>query len=121
VGEFVSQELPTTRTAGAVRTLTEKDVLTYGEGTGVQRSVECVGLGVGVHLDAAEVSAEGRLHPGAHPTIQRPPAAAGPQDGLFYIRSNYHFPVRLSDQGQDPLHVSVPVLPLRLEQGLHGL
>jgi len=101
-----------------VRPLSEEDVPPRRERSGVQRLVEGVGMGIGVHPDTAKVGAKGWLHLSAHAAVQRLPAAARPLDGLFHFRGNPRFAVSLSSQGQHPLHVAVPVVPLQSEQGL---
>lgn len=121
VGQLVGQQFPATRSAGVVRPLTEKDVLADREGLGVQPPVEHIGLGVGVHPDAAEVGTKGWLHSGAHSPVQRLPPATHSLDGLFHIWRDFRIPFTLPGQGQHPLHVAVPILPLQLEQGMHAV
>jgi hypothetical protein len=120
MGQFVGQELLAGRAAGTVCSLPEKDVLTGGKGAGVQCTVECVGLCVGVHPHTAEIGAKGRLHLGPYPTVQCLPAAACPLNGRFYGGGDFPI-VCFPGHGQDPSHVAVAVAPLQFEQRMLSL
>ena len=82
--------------------------------------VERVGLGIGVNPYATEVGTESRFHLGTYAAIQRLPAAAGALYGLLHILGSFSLALTLPGQGQDPLHIAIPVLLLQLEYGMLG-
>ena len=62
---------------------------------GVERMVECVGLGVGVDANIAEIGAEGGFHLCPHRAVQRMPTTALVMNRLLYLRGHLGFAVGL--------------------------
>jgi hypothetical protein len=114
VSQLVCQELLSAGTAGLVGSLTEEDVPARGECHGVDRAIQPVCLGIGMHSDSAKVRTERGFHDGARHTVERLPSPAGALDGRFHFRENLPT-ITTADDGQGALDIAVTVEALRLQ------
>jgi hypothetical protein len=115
MGQLVRQELLPFSRGGIVGRVPEENILSSGERNRTQMLIERIWLRSRMHADPAEIGAKGMLHLPLHARIERPATAARALNRRFHVRRDVRSLLRplLASQGQDPLYVAIPVLPLQ--------
>src|SRR5258708_4183353 len=119
-------QLASDGTAGLVSAFTEKDVLSRRERSGAECSIQGVRTLIGVYTHPTEVRPHRGFHLPLHSSIKTVTAATFLLNRTFHVRRHAAcavfdvvllFPIsgRLR-QVQDALDITIPVLPLQLQQ-----
>jgi len=119
--QLVGQEFTSGVTAGLVRSLSKEDVRPCGERHGVDRAVQPVGFGIGVHSHCAEVCTERRFHERAYPTVEGLPSPPSVLNGRFHFGRRFGLLVTYRGPRDEPLHVAVAKPALQLQDGVTWL
>src|SRR5579872_4113879 len=82
----MSDQFSTAGTAGLIRSLTEKNILSCRECTGAERPVKGIGLRIDVHTDPAEVGAQGAFHLAADSAVEAVAPASLLLNRVFHVR-----------------------------------
>ena len=111
VGQLVNEQFLAGGSARIIGSVTEEDVLSGGEGDGIDIATKGVSVEISMHADAARISAKGIPHFRARGVVQGLPLVPLLLDAGLAVRRYLGAFIGRSRQGDHTLDVAIPVPP----------